>query len=279
MRERVALEDSLRRAEGYGQYFKEAVRLELVERFGYERVYKGGLRVYTTIDLGMQKAAEAEVERSLKEIEARQAARRRKGAPAPADAAAGGARGDGSRRPVKCGRWSADATSAPAPSIGPRRRSARPGSAFKPFVYAAAIEAGYSPASLITNLDAPIETPQGAWTPEDEHLESPSMTMRTALRTRAIARRCTCWTTSAFQSAVTLAKSMGVGDVPSVPSLALGAGDVTLMSMTAAYGAFANQGLLPVPTLIRRVETASGEVLYQQHAVAAARGQRSPPRS
>jgi membrane carboxypeptidase/penicillin-binding protein len=56
---------------------------------------------------------------------------------------------------------------------------------------------------------------------------------------------------------------MGVGDVPSVPSLALGAGDVTLMSMTAAYGAFANQGLLPVPTLIRRVETRSGEVLYE----------------
>ena len=65
---------------------------------------------------------------------------------------------------------------------------------------------------------------------------------------------------------MTLAKSMGVGDVPSVPSLALGAGDVTLMSMTAAYGAFANQGLLPVPTLIRRVETASGEVLYQHTA-------------
>jgi membrane carboxypeptidase/penicillin-binding protein len=56
---------------------------------------------------------------------------------------------------------------------------------------------------------------------------------------------------------------MGVGDLPSVPSLALGAGDVTLMSMTAAYGAFANQGLLPAPMLIRRVETRSGEVLYE----------------
>ena len=44
---------------------------------------------------------------------------------------------------------------------------------------------------------------------------------------------------------------MGVGDVPSVPSLALGSGEVTLMSMTAAYGAFANQGLLPVPHLSR----------------------------
>jgi len=48
-----------------------------------------------------------------------------------------------------------------------------------------------------------------------------------------------------------------------VPSLALGAGEVTLISMTAAYGAFANQGLLPKPTLIRRVETATGDVLFE----------------
>src|SRR5690606_33921243 len=80
VRKPVVLEDSLRRAEGYGQYFKEAVRRELVERFGAERVYESGLKVYTTIDLGMQKAADAEVARSLEEIEARRAARRRKGA-------------------------------------------------------------------------------------------------------------------------------------------------------------------------------------------------------
>ena len=51
--------------ETFGQYFKEQVRRELVERFGWERVYQGGLKVYTTIDLDMQKAAEAEVERGI----------------------------------------------------------------------------------------------------------------------------------------------------------------------------------------------------------------------
>ena len=59
------------------------------------------------------------------------------------------------------------------------------------------------------------------------------------------------------------AKDMGVGDVPSVPSLALGSGEVTLDTMTAAYAAFANHGLVPKPLLIRRVEDRDGRVLYE----------------
>ena len=50
--------------------------------------------------------------------------------------------------------------------------------------------------------------------------------------------------------------------MPSVPSLALGSGDVTLQAMTAAYAAFANHGLVPKPLLIRRVEDGDGHVLY-----------------
>jgi membrane carboxypeptidase/penicillin-binding protein len=59
------------------------------------------------------------------------------------------------------------------------------------------------------------------------------------------------------------AKDMGVGDVPSVPSLALGSGEVTLESMTAAYAGFANHGLVPKPMCIRRVEDLDGRVLYE----------------
>jgi penicillin-binding protein 1A len=262
VREPVVLQDSLRRAEGYGQYFKEAVRRELVERFGHARVYEGGLRVYTTIDLGMQRAAEDEVARALQEIEARQAARRRKGAPAEtARLQAALVALDPQTGDVRALVGGRDFGESPFDRARQARRQA--GSAFKPFVYAAAIEAGYSPASLITNLDEPIDTPQGAWTPEDEHLESPVMSMRTALRTSSNRAAVHMLADVGIPSAVSLAKRMGVGDVPSVPSLALGAGDVTLLSMTAAYGAFANQGLLPVPRLIRRVETADGEVLFE----------------
>jgi membrane carboxypeptidase/penicillin-binding protein len=66
---------------------------------------------------------------------------------------------------------------------------------------------------------------------------------------------------------VQYAKTMGVGDVPSVPSLALGSGEVTLQSMTAAYAAFANQGQVPTPVLIRRVVDRDGTVLYQANNV------------
>src|SRR4029434_8217237 len=68
----LRLNDALRREEAFGQYFKEEVRKELVARFGWEQVYRAGLRVETTLDLDMQRAAEAEVERTLATIEQQQ---------------------------------------------------------------------------------------------------------------------------------------------------------------------------------------------------------------
>src|SRR4030095_10656495 len=71
VKEPVTLDDALRRGEAFGQYFKEEVRRFLVDRFGWDRVYQGGLKVYTTVDLEMQKAAEAEVARGIADIEKR----------------------------------------------------------------------------------------------------------------------------------------------------------------------------------------------------------------
>ncbi|HUU35050.1 MAG TPA: transglycosylase domain-containing protein, partial [Vicinamibacterales bacterium] len=82
----VVLRDALRSDEPFGRYFKEQVRLELVERFGRERVYQSGLRVYTTIDVEMQKAAEAAVAKSLEDLDGRRrAALKARQRAAPAD--------------------------------------------------------------------------------------------------------------------------------------------------------------------------------------------------
>ena len=97
------------------------------------------------------------------------------------------------------------------------------GSAFKPFVYAAALEAGYSPASLITGLNDPILTPQGAWVPEDEHSTADAMTMRTALRTSSNRAAVQMLQHVGIPKAVDYAEKLNVGTPPSVPSLALGA--------------------------------------------------------
>jgi membrane carboxypeptidase/penicillin-binding protein len=138
----------------------------------------------------------------------------------------------------------------------------QPGSAFKPFVYATALEAGFTPATMIENLDTPIHTLQGAWTPEDEHLDAPAISLRTALRTSSNRAAVQLLQQVGIGRTVQYAKKLGVGDVPSVPSLALGSGEVTLQSMTAAYAAFANHGLVPKPMLIRRVEDRDGRLLY-----------------
>ena len=257
----------------YGQYFKEQVRRELVERFGWQRVYQGGLRVFSTIDMPMQQAAEAVGRRAIAgdrgkhaAWQARRAAaasERREGRRArPSRAAAGGAGRARSARAATCARWSAAANSTRATSTAPCRRERQPGSAFKPFVYAAALEAGFTPASMIERLNEPIDTLQGAWTPEDEHSTAESMSLRAALRTSSNRAAVRLLQEVGIGRTVQYAKTMGVGDVPSVPSLALGSGEVTLQSMTAAYAAFANRGRVPQPMLIRRVEDSDGRVLY-----------------
>jgi len=89
------------------------------------------------------------------------------------------------------------------------------------------------------------------------------MTMRAALRTSSNRAAVRMLQDVGIPETVRYAKLLGVGSVPSVPSLALGSGEVTLMSMTAAYGAFANSGMLPVPAMIRRVEARDGTVLFE----------------
>jgi penicillin-binding protein 2D len=210
----------------------------------------------------MQKAAEAEVMRSIAEIEERQAKRRRPGVAVPTDPLQGALVAldpkTGEVRALVGGRDFA------ASNFNRATQAKRqPGSAFKPFIYAAALERGYSPATLITNLSDPIATVQGAWVPEDEHSESDSMTMRTALRTSSNRAAVRMLQEIGIGPTVQFVQKLGVGSVPSVPSLALGSGEVTLLGMTAAYATFANQGMLPTPTLIRRVETTAGEVLFE----------------
>jgi penicillin-binding protein 1A len=258
VRDKVELTDGLRGREGFGQYFKEEVRKQLVERFGWERVYEDGLRVYTTVDLKLQKAAEAEAARAVAEIEERQLRRKRGATSEPLQAAlvaldprTGEVRAMVGGRSFDKSRFN---------RVTQAQRQA--GSAFKTFVYAAALEEGYTPASIIRPMTTPIMTLEGAWVPDD-HGSSAAMTMRAALKQSSNRAAVGMLQEIGIPSALRMSEKLGIESVPGVPSLALGSGEVTLLSMTAAYAAFANSGVRPEPMLIRRVETAEGEVLFR----------------
>jgi penicillin-binding protein 1A len=258
----VKLQPKAGEPEASGLHFKEQVRLKLVELFGEERVYEGGLRVHTTIDPAMQEAAEAAIAQSLKEIETRQTQRKQRN-PIGAD------------DQLQAALVAIDPTTGEVRAmVGGRDKKAsgfnratqafrQPGSAFKPFVYATALESGYSPASLVDRLDEPIMTLQGAWIPEDDHSEGSAMTVRTALRTSSNRAAARMIEEVGIDRTAAYAKRLGLGSVPQVPSLALGSGEVTLLSMTLAFGAFADRGLLHKPVLIRRVVDAQGATLFE----------------
>jgi 1A family penicillin-binding protein len=270
----VHLENGLQRDESFGQYFKEQVRRELVDRFGWGRVASGGLRVYTTIDPAMQQAAERSLEAGLVTIEKRSRYKHQTRAQFLTEV--GGVVKEGVRPPyLQGGVVAMDPRSGEVRvMVGGRtftesrfnravQARRQPGSAFKPFIYAAALESGLTPASLITGLDEPVETPQGGWMPEDEHLDSSEMTVRTALRTSSNRAAVRAFQTVGLEKEMIAIDRLQFGAIPRVPSIALGSGEVTLQQLTAAYATFANGGQLPKPFLVRRVEDREGEVLYQ----------------
>jgi penicillin-binding protein 1A len=252
-----------------GQYFKNQVVRLLIERFGWEMVSRAGLRVYATLDSRMQEAADTVLAKSLDATEKTAAFKHpRRGDPR-------------TLHPGQSPDYLQGALVALDPQTGEVRAMTggrdfdesqfnrtmqakrQPGSAFKPIVYAAAIEAGYSPATLITDLDNPMMVPAGAWLPEDAHLTVDSMTMRTGLRTSSNRAALQVLRAVGIQTAVTYAERLGL-QAPPVPSLVLGSGDVTVLSMASAYAVFADGGWLRPPVFIRRVEDRDGRVLYRE---------------
>ena len=89
------------------------------------------------------------------------------------------------------------------------------------------------------------------------------MTIRTALRTSSNRAAVRAFQTVGLEKEMEAIDRLQFGEIPRVPSIALGSGEVTLQQMTAAYASFANGGQLPKPFLVRRVEDREGELLYE----------------
>ena len=255
-----------------GQYFKNQITRLLIERFGWDTVSQGGLRVYSTMDGRAQEAADTVLAKGLDAIEKSPGYRHpRRGDPrtvhpgqAPDYLQGALVSIDPASGEVRAMTGGRDFDESQFNRAMQAKR--QPGSAFKPIVYAAALEAGYSPATLITDLDTPMMIPAGAWLPDD-HSTADSMTMRTGLRTSSNRAALQVLRAVGIPTAVSYAEKLGL-QAPPVPSLVLGSGDVTVLSMASAYGVFADGGWLRTPVFIRKVEDRQGRILYQQKSEA-----------
>jgi penicillin-binding protein 1A len=236
----------------HGLYFQEELRRQLVAHFGSDRVLRGGLRVYSTYDPQLQRAAEEAVAVRVAQIAKRRtSAADLQGALVAVDAATGDVLALVGGRDFHESSFNR-ATQA--------RRQA--GSAFKPILFAAALERGYAPGTLLTELDVPIGAEEGEWLPSGEH-EAAEYTLRRALTVSS--NRAAAQLMQQVGTTVTAyyARRLGIeSSLPIVPSLALGTGEVTLLELTSAYTAFANRGTTSRPRLFTRVEDSQGSIVF-----------------
>ena len=265
---------------GVAQYFVEYVRQQLDARFGQD-LYRAGLRIYTTLDLEMQQAAERALEARLEAIEsgadgkfphptyrqyiegrAESSDDDRPNSPYLQGLAVTLEANTGYIRAMVGGRDFEDSKFNRATQS--RRQ---PGSTFKPIVYAAAIEAGYPLSYVIPDepLTVELPPPQEIWTPQNYDLEFQGpMTLRRALYLSRNIVAVKLGMEIGEQAVVGMAAEFGLTTrIPLVPSIHIGSADVVPLVLIAAYTAFANLGTRTVPTAILRVEDRGGRIVWQ----------------
>jgi 1A family penicillin-binding protein len=241
-------------------YLVAALRAEVVDVAGARRLKSGPMKIYTAVDGTMQNAAEAAVRGGTQRLRNRYRWLRRKeslqAAILSVDPSTGGIRalvGGSDFRKSQFDRT--------------RRMRRQPGSAFKPFTYAAAIAAkDVTTATLVEDKPVEIQLARNdVWRPQnyDERFRG-TVTVREAFEK------------SLNTPAVRIADSVGVsrvrdvlgevgieGDLSDTPAVALGVDDVSMRELVSAYSVFPNLGNRTEPHLIEKIESASGRRIYR----------------
>jgi penicillin-binding protein 1A len=262
-----------------GPYFVEEIRQHLSDRYGSRELYEGGLKVYTTLDLKLQRAAETALEdhmtaleREIPTVETRAKYQR----------ALEKATQAGEKPPVprylQAALLCLDARTghvlamvggrnfAESPFNRAVQAHRQPGSAFKPFIYTAAIDNGFRASDLI--LDTPVVYDEGKTGGEEWRPQNYSstflgpMTLRYALKKSQNIPAIKLLGKVGVSVVASYARRMGIkSPLQHVLSLALGTSEVTLDELTAAYTPFPNQGLRVEPITVLRVEDRTGQLL------------------
>ncbi len=241
---------------GEASYFVDYVTQQLIDKYGADAVYKDGLKIYTTLDLDMQRAAEKAMAKLPTYRTDAKGIKQPQGALVAIDthtgqvkAMVGGRGNDQFNRAVMAER--------------------QPGSAFKPFVYLAALESGMTPATVVE--DKPITI--GNYSPTNyDHKYRGRVTLRTALENSLNVVAVKLAQRVGPEKPLYYAQQMGIstlvtrGPVNDV-NLAMALGGltrgVTPLEMASAYGVLANGGVRVEPTAVLRVVDRNGKVLEQ----------------
>ncbi|WP_420125696.1 penicillin-binding protein 1A [Longimicrobium sp.] len=256
-------------------YFVEAVRRELEDRFG-ELLYTGGLRIHTAIDPVLQRTAEQGLEEQLRQIERGTYGGFR--GPTYPQFTAGIKPGQAvTHTPYLQGIVVVldPATGLVRALVGGRdfRQSQfnravqalrQPGSSFKPFVYAAALEHGRSPASGISDGPLTINIGSESWSPKNyDGTYGGYTSLRSALRNSRNLATIRLGRETGIENVRALAARTGLETrIPGYPSVYIGSAGVYPIDMMAAYASFANGGWRVEPQLVARVENHRGELLW-----------------
>ncbi len=266
---------------GTAEYFVEFVRQQLDARFGSD-LYRSGYRIYTTLDLDTQLAAERALEARLEAIESGADgkfehptyqeylnSRAEEGddqesrtTPYLQGLAVTIEAKTGHIRAMVGGRDFADSKFNRA-----TQALRQPGSTFKPITFSAAVEAGYPLSHVMVDdsLSLLVKPDEPPWTPQNYDLQFDGpMTLRRALYLSRNIIAIKLGMELGEQAVVSEAAKFGLSTrIPRVPSIHIGSADVIPLEMIAAYTTFANLGTRTVPNSILRVEDRSGKIVWQ----------------
>jgi penicillin-binding protein 1A len=253
------------RRRGSGQYFLEYLQQSLEAKYGGDVLYKSGMAIYTTLDPALQRAAEHALRDGLQALAGRQAAAasRRQGSPAPPVPEGAVVVMEAATGYIKALIGGADFARTEFNRALHAHR--QPGSAFKPFVYLAALEAGRLPTEILDDSPIRYVSAGKVWAPEnyDGKFRGP-VTLQQALEESINVPTIRLLEQLGVNTVIDTARRAGIqSPLPHDLTLALGSGDVTLLELTAAYGTFANQGVRMEPLMVRYVTDAQGRLVEE----------------
>lgn len=271
---RNALEESIPSSapvqqERFAPYFVDYVRQQLVERYAPDVLTSEGLRIFTTMDTQYQRAAETDLSKGLRGLEAAYPHLRRDDPSAMLQGTLIAVQPQTGQIKAMVGGRNYSVSQFNR-AVQARRQ---PGSLFKPFVYAAALAEAvtpegspYTPATLIEDSPISLPSPDGVWSPQnyDKIFHGP-VTVQTALENSMNAATVRLADSIGTERVIAMAESMGIrSPLKNVPSLALGTSEVVPLEIALAYGTIANGGIRVEPIAVKEVVSADGHVLERR---------------